>query len=144
MQTEVTKITFSKKENPWDILKFQIFIYCYFNGIRGISDADLSMLALLYLDPDRNLMSFCAEVADRGIFGSVQSARNAVLKAVKNNLLIRTFGKKEQILHINPSIRHSTEENTLLTYNLLALGTPVPPAFKQEPKLKEIKNIVKL
>lgn len=140
---DVPTIIYKNRVNPWKALCFQIWSHCYFHNIKNVSQADLQLVALLYLDPGRNFSTFCKEVAARGIFKNPQTARNAVNKAWANKLITKE-GVKKNVLNVNPDIQYSSDPNVLLNYNLLAIGTPEPPSFIKESELKEIKKIVKL
>ena len=42
----------------WDIVRFQILIYCHFNRVN-IPDSDLECLTLLAMNGESELTSFC-------------------------------------------------------------------------------------
>ncbi len=68
----------------------------------------------------KKLKSFSGkERSTKGIFGSTQSARNTILKAIEQGLIIRK-GKKHQI-EINPAMGINKEDNLLVNYQLLSV-----------------------
>jgi len=115
----VNKVKQKAKVTIDDTIKYQIVTYCFFNDIQ-ISNADLSCLAELAKQKEIELTIFCKEVTDKGIFKSPQSARNAISKASKKNLVIKDGTNKKKI-SINPIINVQTEGNVLLDYKILGL-----------------------
>ena len=100
-------------------IEYQIVTYCFFNDVQ-ISNADLKCLAALAKQKEIELTIFCNNVTDMGIFKSPQSARNAISKASKKNLVIKDGTNKKKI-SINPIINVQTEGNVLLDYKILGL-----------------------
>lgn len=115
----VNKVEQKAKVTINDTIKYQIVTYCFFNDIQ-ISNADLNCLAELAKQKEIELTIFCKEVTDKGIFKSPQSARNAISKASKKNLVIKDGTNKKKI-SINPIINVQTEGNVLLDYKILGL-----------------------
>lgn len=115
----VNKVEQKAKVTVNDTIKYQIVTYCFFNNIQ-ISNADLNCLAELAKQKEIELTIFCKEVTDKGIFKSPQSARNAISKANKKNLVIKDGTNKKKI-SINPIINIQTKGNVLLDYKILGL-----------------------
>ena len=63
-------------------IKYQILTYCFFKDL-WISNTELNMLSELAKQPDTELTVFCKKITDKKLFGSEQSARNAVNKMFK-------------------------------------------------------------
>jgi hypothetical protein len=101
----------------WDITKFQIAVHCQLKDI-SISSLDLNCLTLLALSGERELTDFCTTAAEKEIFGSSQSVRNALTKAEKRNLIIKQ-GKGKKKIKINPDLKIQTEGNILLDYKIV-------------------------
>lgn len=116
--------------NQWDIVKFQILIYCYFNEIT-ICDSDLECLTLLALNGESELTDFCNAACDpdnrdketnlqitRRIFTSPQSVRNCVNKAFGKRLLEKVGTGKKRIV-INPEMKVQSMGNILVDMKFL-------------------------
>lgn len=78
----------------YDIIRFQINLHCFLNNIR-ISPAQLDTLAYLGMWGEINFSDFCEQIVEEDIFGNPQTARNFILKCVRDGLVVRTgTGKK--------------------------------------------------
>ena len=102
--------------DQWDIVRFQLTVYCYLNRI-SISDLDLNCLALLAILGDKELGEFCDIATKSKIFGSNQSVRNALAKAEKKQLINKT-GKSKKRVSVSPSINVLVGGNILLDYKI--------------------------
>ena len=98
-------------------IKYQILTYCFFNDTL-ISNSDLKFLMELAKSGKVELTKFCNNLVDQGIFKSPQSARNAVTKAEKKNLLTKEGINKKTIL-INKDINVQIDGLVLLDYKIL-------------------------
>ncbi len=105
--------------DQWDIIKFQILTYCYFKRI-SISDLDRNCLTLLAMAGESTITDFCDLAITNEIFGSIQSVRNALTKAEKKHLIIKSGKNKKKIL-INPSMSIQTKGNILLDFKVLCI-----------------------
>lgn len=116
--------------SQWDIVKFQILIYCYFNEIT-ICDSDLECLTLLAVNGESELTDFCNAACDpnnrdkdttleitKRIFTSPQSVRNCVNKAFGKRLLEKVGSGKKRII-INPDMKIQTIGNILFDMKFL-------------------------
>lgn len=103
----------------WDIVKFQIAVYCQLNSI-SISSLDLNCLTLLSILGERELTDFCETAVEKKIFGSSQSVRNALAKAEKRKLIVKQGRNKKKIC-INPDLKIQTEGNILLDYKIIRI-----------------------
>ena len=125
------------KMNIWELIRFQIIIYCSVNHIK-MSDPLIDTLSLLALLDKSDLKTFCGRLTttylssgarvkrksgkDKEypfIFNSEQSARNFVLKLVKQGLII----KDKHSVFINPSVRVVTQQHNILNYQFVAIDT---------------------
>lgn len=116
--------------NQWDIVKFQILIYCYFNEI-AVCDSDLECLTLLAINGESELTEFCNVACDpsnrdkdisstlsKKIFTSPQSVRNCINKAFGKRLIEKVgIGKKKII--ISPDMKIQSEGNILFETKFL-------------------------
>ena len=98
-------------------IKYQIMTYCFFADIL-ISNSDLKFLMELAKIGKVELTVFCKSLVDKEIFKSPQSARNAITKAEKKQLLTKDGVNKKTIL-INKDINVQTKGLVLLDYKIL-------------------------
>ncbi len=102
-------------------IKYQIMTYCFFADIL-ISNSDLKFLMELSKIGKIELTVFCKSLVDKEIFKSPQSARNAITKAEKKQLLTKDGVNKKTIL-INKDINVQTKGLVLLDYKILGNET---------------------
>lgn len=102
-----------------EIIKFQIFTYCFLNNIV-LSEADAECMLLLVTSNYTELHIFCKKACELKIFKTAQSVRNSLNKLEKKNILIKE-GKNKKKIFINPSLELITEGNILLNYNFLSV-----------------------
>jgi len=95
--------------------------YCFFADIL-ISNSDLKFLMELAKIGKVELTVFCKSLVDKEIFKSPQSARNAITKAEKKQLLTKDGVNKKTIL-INKDINVQTKGLVLLDYKILGNET---------------------
>ena len=95
----VNKVDLKLKVNLNNSIKYQILTFCFFERII-ISNSDLEFLAELK------------------IFKSAQSARNAISKAEKKNLVIKKGSNKKTIV-LNKTINVQKDGLVLLDYKIL-------------------------
>ena len=98
-------------------IKYQIVTYCFFNNTL-ISNSDLKFLTELAKFQDMEMTKFCNYTVDQDIFKSSQSARNAITKAEKKNLLVKK-GNNKKTISLNPDINVQTSGLVLLDYKIL-------------------------
>ena len=113
----VNKVDQRLKVNIDDTIKYQILTYCFFKDIL-IGQTDLNMLCELAKNPDIELTQFCKDITTLGIFGSEQSARNAINKVNKKGLLIKK-GKNKKTVSILKEINVQTKGLVLLDIKVL-------------------------
>lgn len=129
------KIEKAGKMDLWDIVKFQIHLYCHLNKVI-LSESDLDSLTLLALNKSPELTAFCnaacvAEERDRDnilpytreIFGNPQCVRNAVNKLQHMNLIVKK-GKRKKTVSVNPSLKIQSEGNIFIEVKLLRKDEP--------------------
>ena len=114
---EVNQIIKKIKVTRWDVIKFQIVTYCFFNKIF-LSDADIACLILLVTSEDE-LSIICNKICEMKIFKTPQSVRNSLNKMEKKGILI----KNKKKLFISPKLELIIDGNILLNYNLLCVET---------------------
>jgi len=98
-------------------IKYQIVTYCFFNDTL-ISNSDLKFLTELAKEKGIELTKFCNKTVNEDIFKSAQSARNAITKAEKKGLLIKT-GHNKKTIKLNPDINVQSNGLVLLDYKIL-------------------------
>lgn len=113
----VNKVDLKLKVDLDTTIMYQILTYCFYNSIL-ISNSDLKFLMHLCKNNNMELTKFCLLLVNNEIFKSPQSARNAITKAEKKNLLIKN-GNNKKTITINPDINVQTEGLVLLDYKIL-------------------------
>lgn len=115
--TQVKKVDQRVKTSIENTVKYQIMTYCFFNEIH-INDSDLNLLAELALCKDTEVPTFCKILTDKNIFKSLQSARNAIAKAEKKDLVNKDVNDKKKIF-LNQAINVQSNGIVLLDYKIL-------------------------
>jgi len=115
--TQVKKVDQKVKTTLYNTVKYQILTYCFFNEIH-INDSDLNLLAELALCENTEVPKFCKILTDKNIFKSLQSARNAITKAEKKELVNKENSNKKKIF-LNKEINVQSEGIVLLDYKIL-------------------------
>ncbi len=113
----VNKVDKRVKVSVTEVIKYQILTHCFFNNIQ-ISNSDLKCLTQLAKDGEKELTIFCKEIAVVDIFKSPQSARNAITKAAKKNLITKK-GKNKKTISISKEMNIQTDGTILLDYKIL-------------------------
>ena len=113
----VTNVDLKLKVDINDSIKYQILTYCFFNKTL-ISNTDLDFLTELSKNPKVEISKFCNLLTDKEIFKSPQSARNAISKAEKKDLLVKS-GTNKKVITINKNINVQTSGLVLLNYKIL-------------------------
>ena len=113
----VTNVDLKLKVDINDSIKYQILTYCFFNKTL-ISNTDLDFLTELSKNPKVEISKFCNLLTDKEIFKSPQSARNAISKAEKKSLLVKS-GTNKKVISINKNINVQTSGLVLLNYKIL-------------------------
>jgi len=98
-------------------IKYQIVTYCFFNETL-ISNSDLKFLSELGKAGKIELTKFCTDLVKQNIFKSSQSARNAITKAEKKELVNKENSNKKKIF-LNKEINVQSEGIVLLDYKIL-------------------------
>jgi hypothetical protein len=102
-----------------DIIKYQIFTYCFLNGIH-LSDADINCVTYLAVLGEEDLTVFCEKIVKEKIFKSSQSVRNAITKIERKNIITKD-GKNKKKISVNKEMNIITEAPILLNYNFLGI-----------------------
>jgi hypothetical protein len=113
----VNKVDLKLKVSLDNTIKYQILTYCFFNNIV-ISNSDLQFLAVLAKNPNMEISKFSILLTTLNIFKSPQSARNAISKAEKKNLVTKKENNKKTVV-INKAVNVQKEGLVLLDYKIL-------------------------
>tara|TARA_R110000796_G_scaffold246687_2_gene371600 strand:+ start:853 stop:1224 length:372 start_codon:yes stop_codon:yes gene_type:complete len=113
----VNKVDIKLKVKIDKTIKFQILTYCFFEDIT-LSTSDLNCLSELAKLPNVEISKFCMHLTDKSIFKSPQSARNAINKINKKNLIIKK-GKNKKTISVNDIVNLQTKGYVLLDYKIL-------------------------
>jgi hypothetical protein len=98
-------------------IKYQIITFCFFKNI-SINNSDLEFLSVLAKNPKMEISKFCILLTELHIFKSTQSARNAISKAAKKNLVVKKGHNKKTIV-LNKIINVQKDGLVLLDYKIL-------------------------
>tara|TARA_R110002074_G_scaffold18755_9_gene60409 strand:- start:6174 stop:6587 length:414 start_codon:yes stop_codon:yes gene_type:complete len=114
----------------WNIVRFQILLYCYFNELI-IPESDLECLTLLALNGESELTSFCNSACnddqkdrdsdlkyEKEIFKSPQCVRNSINRIENKNLIIKT-GKGRKKIYVTSKMKLQTSGNIFVNVKLL-------------------------
>lgn len=114
----------------WDIIKFQIHLYCHLNDIH-ISESDLESLTLLAINGEAELTIFCNAACkpdernkdhdltyELEIFKSPQSVRNCINK-LENLKLIEKKGKSKKKISVSSDLQIQSEGNIFVEVKFL-------------------------
>ena len=115
----VNKVDKKVRMSKDGVIKYQILTFCFLNDVQ-ISASDLSCLTELAKLGDHELTSFCKLVSDKQIFKSAQSARNAITKAEKKDL-VNKIGNNRKSICISDSMDIQTEGTIFLDYKFLGI-----------------------
>jgi len=97
----------------YDIIKYQILVYCYTNRIQ-LNDSDLETLTLLATVGETELTEFCLLCTEKRIFKSTQVVRNCVVKLEKLNLISKDGSNKKKKIVISPLMKVIESGNIML------------------------------
>ena len=115
----VNKVDKRVKLDKKQVVRYQIMTHCFLNGIQ-VSESDLNCLTELGLREQDELTSFCNTVAEKKIFKTPQSARNAINKAEKKNLLTKE-GKSRKTIRLNESLNIQVNGTVLLDFKFVSV-----------------------
>ena len=113
----VNKVGLQLKVDMDKCIQYQLVTYCFFENIL-ISNSDLKFLTELSKNNGIELTKFCISLVDQGIFKSPQSARNAITKAEKKNLIIKD-GVNKKTISLNKGLNIQVNGLVLLDYKIL-------------------------
>jgi hypothetical protein len=117
--TEVNKVDKRVKMSRDAVIKYQILTFCFLNDVQ-ISISDLKCLTELAKVGSYELTSFCKLVSDKQIFKSSQSARNAITKAEKKDLVVKN-GNNRKSISISNAMNIQTEGTIFLDFKFLGI-----------------------
>lgn len=115
---KVNKVNKVVELNKLDIIKYQLFTYCYFEKIP-INENRIICLALLSIWGEKDFIEFCDLIANEKLFATSQVVRNTVGEQEKQGLIIVEGKLRNRIIKINPNIPLITEGNILLDFKIL-------------------------
>jgi len=115
--TVVNKVDKKVKVTLEKVIKYQIVTYCFMNNIQ-VSASDLNCLTELAKLKSASLTDFCTVISEKGIFKSSQSCRNALQKAKKKKLVVKSNKK----IMLNPDMKIQSEGYIYLDFKILGGG----------------------
>ena len=135
---QVNLVTKQAQFTQSEIIRFQLMTHCYINHIT-LSDLDLDCLTHLGTLGESELTDFCNSMAEKRLQeklknwdpnngparkpdSSPQTIRNVLIKAEKENMILKT-GKGRKKISLNPKLQIQTHGNILLNYKFLHVGS---------------------
>ncbi len=115
----VNKVDKKVKMSRDGVIKYQLLTFCFLNDVQ-ISISDLNCLTELAKLGSDELTSFCKLMSEKKIFKSPQSARNAIAKAEKKDL-VKKLGNNRKRISINKSMNIQTKGTIFLDYKFLGI-----------------------
>lgn len=121
------------------IVKLQLITYCYLHNLT-LSDLAYECLTVLAMLGEVDLTKFCNAMANRRAkekrktwqpvsekdtppTPSPQTIRNILIKAEKDQLLVKTGKGYHKKISIDPNLKIQTNGNILLNYKFVHVGT---------------------
>jgi hypothetical protein len=114
----------------YESVRFQLITELVFFRKEHLIPSDIEILSLLALWGPMGLRAFCAQ-ASRVIYASLpveemptreQNIRNRMVKLAKRELVVKEKNHRK-LVQLNPAFGLRREENLLLDYKFLILGT---------------------
>lgn len=103
------------------IIRFQVMIHCYLNGIY-ITPAKLECLTVLGYEGECDLSRFCDLMVEKGIFTSVESTRNTLTDIERNKLAVKQSLKQggyRKVIKLHPDMHIQTTGNIWVDIDML-------------------------
>ena len=127
---EVLRIEKKVRMTHLEIIKFQLIMYCHLTNTH-LSSNDLSCLTLLGMTGEYTLEDFCELARSNKIFSSNQSARNALAKAEKKDLIIKKGNNKKKI-SLHPDLGIHSNGNIVIDYKVVYLEQVTKPQLEPQ------------
>jgi len=114
---EITVVDKKIRLSLYDIIRFQLTMYCFTNGVK-MSPAQLNTLAYLGLWGDMNISDFCDQIVEEDVFGNPQTVRNFILKAIRDGHVTRK-GTGNKIICLSDNVEMENEGNIWMKLNVI-------------------------
>jgi hypothetical protein len=127
---KLNKIQKSGYMNLWDIVMFQVHIYCILNN-KNLSISDIECITLLSINGEMELSDFCniaceyeerdrdpENYLEKAVFKTPQSVRNSVSKLENLNIILKE-GKSKKKIKVNPNLNIVTKDNIFIELKFL-------------------------
>ena len=106
------------RSNRNDVIMYQILTYCFFNKIK-VSDTELELLTELSINNGVEVNDLCQQLSVKCIYRTKQSARNAISKVEKKNLILKDGDARKKRVYISEDIGINTHSVILLDMKIL-------------------------
>ena len=114
----VRKIEKKIKTNREKLIKYQILTYCFFKDIK-VSSTELELLFELSNNDGIEMNNLCEHLSEKKIYGTKQSARNAITKAEKKTLIIKGGDLRKKKVYISENLNIHKEAIIFLDIKIL-------------------------
>lgn len=101
------------------IIRFQVIVYCYMNGLingkHSLTSNEIDAMTLIGLMGKSDLTGICEQLSQYKVCGTVGSARNLLTKMQDKKMIYKEkAGGRVKIVYLNPDMKICTEGNILL------------------------------
>jgi DNA-binding MarR family transcriptional regulator len=114
----VKKIAKKIKTNRDKVIRYQILTYCFFKNIK-ISPTELELLFVLSNNDGIEINDLCEQLSLKNIYGTKQSARNAITKVEKKTLIVKDGDARKKKVYISKEIKLETDDVIFLDIKVL-------------------------
>lgn len=106
------------KMELFDIVKFQIISYCFFEKL-SLNDTELNCLTLLGIMGKTRLIDFCRKAAEEGYLGNATAVNNCMRGIEKGKFFMKEKNAGKKLIFLNPEMQVQSQGNILIKYMLL-------------------------
>ena len=114
----VRKVDKKVRSNRDKVIMYQILTYCFFNNIK-VSGTELELLTELSKNNGIEINDLCEQLSVKSIYRTKQSARNAISKVEKKDLILKNGDARKKRVYISSDINVETEGVILLDIKIL-------------------------
>tara|TARA_R110001592_G_scaffold255416_1_gene519015 strand:- start:65994 stop:66350 length:357 start_codon:yes stop_codon:yes gene_type:complete len=100
------------------VIKYQILTHCFFNDIK-VSVAELKLLTELSKNNGIEINDLCEKLKGKCVYRTKQSARNAISKVEKKDLILKDGDTRKKRVYISDDINVQAEGMVFLEIKIL-------------------------
>lgn len=114
----VRKVDKKVRSNRDKVIMYQILTYCFFKDIK-VSGTELELLTELSKHDGIEINDLCEQLSVKLIYRTKQSARNAISKVEKKDLILKNGDARKKRVYISSDINIETKGVILLDIKIL-------------------------